>query len=322
MNGRRPASSSNNRTPAAYTSVRASTGAAFTCSGDMYAGVPNTAPTRVTSRPWSASSTPRGTSPCRSPAAARDRPGPAAPGGTRWRVSDRGGRSPLPCAKASPRSVWRAMSSARHSGSGPSLISCRQRLALQELHHQIRHAAVDAGVRHRDDVGVGERRQRPRLPLETLAPLRDGGRVLVQHLDRHEPAELGLLRPVHDAHTALAEAARAPRSARPASVRGADRVRNRTRSAPKAVTISRNNSRQTPLPDPLPASRGEGTGSRPLEVAGQRWGCPVDVGARAGRARKIGGEGARRCGRVALQELVDHGVQRSGVLRPPAAVGA
>ncbi len=47
MNGRCPASSSNNRTPAAYTSDRASTGAAFTCSGDMYAGVPNTTPTFV-----------------------------------------------------------------------------------------------------------------------------------------------------------------------------------------------------------------------------------------------------------------------------------
>ena len=53
---------------------------------------------------------------------------------------------------------------------------------------------------------MGEHRQRPRLPLETPAPLRDDGRVLVQHLDRHEPAELGLLRPVHDPHAALAEA--------------------------------------------------------------------------------------------------------------------
>ena len=53
---------------------------------------------------------------------------------------------------------------------------------------------------------MGQRRQRLRLPLETPAPLRDGGRVLVEHLDRHEPAEVDLPRPVHDPHAALAEA--------------------------------------------------------------------------------------------------------------------
>ena len=82
----------------------------------------------------------------------------------------------------------------------------RERLALQQLHHQKRHAAVDAGIRHRDDVRVRERRQRPRLPLEALAPLRDGGRVAVQHLDRHEPTELDLPPPVHDPHPARSEA--------------------------------------------------------------------------------------------------------------------
>ena len=39
-----------------------------------------------------ARSTPRGTSPFRSRGASRDRPGPAAPEGTRWRASDRGER--------------------------------------------------------------------------------------------------------------------------------------------------------------------------------------------------------------------------------------
>ena len=83
----------------------------------------------------------------------------------------------------------------------------RQRLALEQLHHQKRHAVVDSGIRHRNDVRVGQRRQRPRLPLETPAPLRDGGRILVQHLDRHLPAEVDLPRAVHDPHAAFAEAA-------------------------------------------------------------------------------------------------------------------
>ena len=119
---------------------------------------------------------------------------------SRWTIA-------LPCAKASPRSSLAGDVQRPPERQRPFLDQLPQRLALQELHHQIRHAAVDAGVRHRDDVGVREHRQRPRLALEAPAPLRDDGRVLVQHLDRHEPAELLLLRPVHDAHTALAEAA-------------------------------------------------------------------------------------------------------------------
>ena len=81
-----------------------------------------------------------------------------------------------------------------------------QRLALQELHHQKRHAAVDSEIGHRNDVGMGQRRQRLGLPLETAAPLRDAGRILVEHLDRHEPPEVRLSPPVDDPHAAFAEA--------------------------------------------------------------------------------------------------------------------
>ena len=101
----------------------------------------------------------------------------------------------------------------------PFLDQLRQRLALQQLHHQKRHAAVDSGIGHRDDVGVGQRRQRLRLPLETPAPLRDGGRVLVQHLDRHEPAELRPAAPGRRPPRRLRRGAPAPRNVRPASVR-------------------------------------------------------------------------------------------------------
>ena len=94
-----------------------------------------------------------------------------------------------------------------------------QRPALQELHHQIRHAAVDAGIRHRDDIGVGQRRQRPRLPREPLAPLRAGGRVRVQHLDRHEPVRAASAAPCRRRPHRPHRGARAPRSVRPASAR-------------------------------------------------------------------------------------------------------
>ena len=81
-----------------------------------------------------------------------------------------------------------------------------QRLALQQLHHQEQHAVVDSEVRDRNDVGMGQRGQRDRLPLETAAPLRAGGRVLVEHLDRNKSAEVGLPTPVDNARAALAEA--------------------------------------------------------------------------------------------------------------------
>ncbi len=94
----------------------------------------------------------------------------------------------------------------------------RERSALQELHHQIRNAAVDARVRHRNDVGVGKRRQRPGLTIEPLAPFRDGGRLLMQHLDRYEPVELRLPAPVDDPDDRPRRGAPAPRNARQGSV--------------------------------------------------------------------------------------------------------
>ena len=80
-----------------------------------------------------------------------------------------------------------------------------QRLALQELHHQKRHAAVDPEIRHRDDVGMRQRRQRLRLPLEPPSPLRDAGGILMKHLDRHESPQVRLPPSVDDPHTAFAE---------------------------------------------------------------------------------------------------------------------
>ena len=62
---------------------------------------------------------------------------------------------------------------ARGGETGPFVDQIGQRLSLQQLRHQIRHAAVDPEVRDRDDVGVRQRGQRPRLPLETPTPLRD-----------------------------------------------------------------------------------------------------------------------------------------------------
>src|SRR6185312_10109947 len=68
----------------------------------------------------------------------------------------------------------------------------------------------------RDDVGVRQRREHPRLALETATPLGRRGRVLLQHLDRHQPIELHVPAPVDDTDAAGAQ----PRQHLIASVEG------------------------------------------------------------------------------------------------------
>ena len=99
---------------------------------------------------------------------------------------------------------------------GPFVDQIRQRLPLQQLHHQVRHIAVDPKVGDRDDVGVRQRREHPRLALETATPLGRLGRALLQHLDRHQPIELHL--PALVDHTDAADAQ--PRQHFIASVQG------------------------------------------------------------------------------------------------------
>jgi hypothetical protein len=89
---------------------------------------------------------------------------------------------------------------------GPFVDQIRQRLPLEELHHQVRHTAVDPKVGDRDDVGVRRRRERPRLALETATPLGRRGRALLQHLDRHQPIELDVPALVDHADAADAQA--------------------------------------------------------------------------------------------------------------------
>ena len=87
---------------------------------------------------------------------------------------------------------------------GPFVHQIRQRLPLQQLHHQVRHIAVDPKVDDRDDAGVRQRREHPPLALETATPLGRLGRALLQHLDRHQPIELDVPAPVD--HTDAADA--------------------------------------------------------------------------------------------------------------------
>jgi hypothetical protein len=67
-----------------------------------------------------------------------------------------------------------------------------QRLALDVLEHDERHAVVLARVQHGDDVGVLELRHRARLAAEALDVLDLSADRSGQHLDRHTPLEHGV----------------------------------------------------------------------------------------------------------------------------------
>ena len=80
-----------------------------------------------------------------------------------------------------------------------------ERLAVQQLHGQVRRAAVLAHLVDRDDMVVLDRRRRPSLAQEPC-PRRLAGRLRrLHHLQRHAPLELRVDGLQHHAHAAAAE---------------------------------------------------------------------------------------------------------------------
>jgi hypothetical protein len=77
-----------------------------------------------------------------------------------------------------------------------------QRLALQQLQHEVVRLALAADVEERADVRVAQRRDRLRLALEPRAPLLVLGELARQHLDRHAPIEPRVFGAPHLAHAA------------------------------------------------------------------------------------------------------------------------
>ena len=162
-------------------SERASTDCPSTCSGDIYAGVPSTAPgvVSVTSAAGSRRlATPKSRSFAVPPAVTMMFAG--------FRSRCRMPRSCAACKRAgnldrdADRVFWRER--APHW------------LTFEVLQHQI----VGSDVVHLADVGVVERRDRPRLALESLPVL---GRQL---LDRHDALEPGIEGLVDLAHATSA----------------------------------------------------------------------------------------------------------------------
>lgn len=80
-----------------------------------------------------------------------------------------------------------------------------ERLAVDQLHGQEVHVALVAGVVHRHDGRMIERRRRPRLPDEAGHALGIGGAVPRQDLQRDAASQVRVVRAVDLPHAALAE---------------------------------------------------------------------------------------------------------------------
>ena len=80
-----------------------------------------------------------------------------------------------------------------------------QRLAFQKLHDGVRDALVRSEVEDREDVRMGERRDRLRLALEPGQRVGIGRDGLREDLDRDVPVQLLIPCPVHLPHPARAQ---------------------------------------------------------------------------------------------------------------------
>ena len=87
---------------------------------------------------------------------------------------------------------------------GVAVDAAVERTPLQQLHGDEVLAIVHADVVNGADVGMVQRRSRPRLPLKSLQRL-SVLRLCRQKFERHAAAQPGVLGLKHHAHAALAQ---------------------------------------------------------------------------------------------------------------------
>ena len=80
-----------------------------------------------------------------------------------------------------------------------------ERPAVEKLHHHVRGAAVISEIVNGQNIRMGERRDRPGLPFESLPEVRRRSEMFGQDLDRHFAAQARVLRPVHLSHPSRAD---------------------------------------------------------------------------------------------------------------------
>src|SRR5262249_18801020 len=78
-------------------------------------------------------------------------------------------------------------------------------VSLDELHDEVRDAALDAHVVHGHDVGMRQPCNRACLEIETLYQTGVGAGRAVEDLDRHRPVQPGVDTGPHRSHAAAAE---------------------------------------------------------------------------------------------------------------------
>ena len=198
-NGGRPASISKATTAAENRSVRASTGAPASCSGEAYCGVPTNIPAAVsggavTSIGVTGRASPKSSS--FSPVVVRN-----TFDGLRSRCT-----MPWPCRTARASSIDGGRAHrvvGRHRAAGQPV---GERLAFHQLHRDVGTPVGVAEVEHLADERMDDPRGHPRFAGEPIA----GGRIRrvgTQHLQRHAAFEALVERFVDDAHAALAQPA-------------------------------------------------------------------------------------------------------------------
>ena len=186
--------------------MRASSGVALTCSGDMYDTVPTVLPGSVNS----ASAERVGS--CEAPTAADPDIAFASPKSSifgprsvrkmfaglmsRWTM-------PLLCAASSASATARAISTRAGGSIGPRASRCCERLSLEQLHRDERRI----GCRRRNgaDVGVVERGCGTCFALEAFKRLLGYRGPAWQDLDGHHTSETRVRRPIHLTHPSAAE---------------------------------------------------------------------------------------------------------------------
>jgi hypothetical protein len=78
-------------------------------------------------------------------------------------------------------------------------------MPLEQFRNREKSALMNAGIEDRQDIGVRERSDGLRLPLEASTPLRVGRNRVAKDFDRHIAGEPRIARPVHLAHSTGAE---------------------------------------------------------------------------------------------------------------------
>ena len=192
--GGRPVSSSYITAPRLKMSLRASPGSPLICSGAVYPGVPNAGPRRPALAPTGPTcAMPKSRTLTRPPGVT------AMLDGLRSRCT-----TPASCAEASASASCMPMSTAGSNRHRATAQACRQRLALDVLHHDMELPLVVEHVVDGRDIGMVQARGGARLALELRVRLgrRGGGR---RPLERDAASEPRVLGQPYLAHAARAE---------------------------------------------------------------------------------------------------------------------